>query len=89
MVDEQLRIHTEKAVEQVLVRQRSPGHIPQGVHAVGLQLFGVALAHSPKIRQGSVGPQLLPEAPLIQLRNPGAVFIRFYMLGPHIHSHLT
>ena len=89
MVYEELRILSEEPVEQVLILFRLPGHITHGIHAVALQLPGIALPHSPEVRKGSVVPELLPVAFLIQLCDTHAILICRDMLCHDIHGHLA
>ena len=94
VVYEQLRIDAEKLVQQLLVvdvprfSHRAPSHILHGVQAMGLQFLGIPGTHPPKIGQGTVAPQGLPIAHLIQFRNAHTVFVWGNVLGLNIHGHL-
>ena len=89
VVDEELRVHPEEPVEEVLVRQGAPGDIAHGVQPVGLQLLGVPTAHPPKIREGTVVPQVAAVALLVQLGDAHAVRVRLGVLGPDVHGDLA
>ena len=88
VVNQKLRVFTEKSVQQFFIIYRTARYITHSIYASGLQLACVATAYAPEIRQRAVLPQLTPEALLVQLRNTHAVGIRRNMLRPHIHRHL-
>ena len=88
VVNQKLRIFSEKTVQQLFIIYRTARYISHSIYASGLQLARVATADAPEIRQRPMLPQLTPVALLVQLRNPHAVGIRRNMLGPHIHRHL-
>ena len=94
MVDQQLRIHAEQPVKQLLVvvvggaADGAPGDVPHGVQPLGLQLLGVARSHPPEVGEGAVVPQQAAVAQLIHLGDADAAFIRLGVLGPDVHGHL-
>ena len=88
VVNQKLRIFSEKTVQQLFIIYRAACYISHSIYAPRLQLACVATADAPEIRQRPMLPQLTSEALLVQLRNPHAVGIRRNMLRPHIHRHL-
>ena len=88
MVYEQFCIDAEEPVEQFLVDQGTPGHVPHGVHAVLGKPLGIAMAYAPEVRQGLMRPQGPPVAHLVKLCHPCAVFVGLCVLCHNIHGHL-
>ena len=88
MVDEQLGIHAEEAVEQVLVVHRAARHLAHRVQAVGLKLLRNAATHTPESGQRTVVPQETPVAHLIELGNAHAVGVGLRLFGHNVHRHL-
>ena len=54
-----------------------------------LQLFRVAAAHAPEVRQRTVLPKQRAVAPLVKLRDAHAVLVRRNALGHHVHRDLA
>ena len=88
MVNEQFGVHTEEFVEQFLVFLGLPSHIAHGIHAIRPQFLRSALAHTPKIRNGSVVPQRMPVTHFIKFGNAHPVFVGRNMLCHNVHCHL-
>ena len=95
MIDEQLRVDAEHAIQQVFIviirslSQRTAGDISHGIQSFFLQLFRVTRSYPPEICQRPVGPEQPPVRQFIQLGDAHAVLIRRHMLGPDIHRHLA
>ena len=94
MVDEQLGVDAEQLIQQVfIVKLRglahgTPGDVAHGAKPHLFQLFRIAGADPPEIRQRAVGPQLLPVAQLVQLGDAHAVLVRGNVLRHNVHGHL-
>ena len=93
MVHQQLGVDAEQFVQQVFVvkfrrlAQGTSGDIPHGAQSHLFQLFRVAGADPPEVRQGTVRPQLLPVAQLVQLGDAHAVLVCGNVLGHNVHGH--
>ena len=95
MVDEQFGIDAEELVEKtlVIILVRLPDgaarDVAHRIQPVLLQLFRVAAAHAPEVRQRTVLPKQRAVAPLVKLRDAHAVLVRRNALGHHVHGHLA
>ena len=89
MVDEQLGIFAEQAVQQILVALRAERNIAHGEHAVLLELFRVAAPHTPEISDGLMRPQSAAEAHFVERGNAHAVAVGRDVLGHDVHRHLA
>ena len=56
MVDEQLGVYTEQAVEELFVRKGQTGQLAHGVDAVGCKALDYAPPHTPEIGERTVVP---------------------------------
>ena len=89
VVDKQLGIDPEKAVEVLLVRQRKPRDVAHRVQPDRLQLFRVAAPQPPKIGERAVVPKQAAVAALVQLGYAHTVGVGGHMLGNNIHRDLA
>ena len=95
MVDQQLGVYAEQLKQKLLVIiiLRTPhgtaGNIAHGVQPGPVQLFGIARAHTPKIRERCVIPQFFTVAALGKLGHAHALCIGGHVLGHDIHGHLA
>ena len=88
MIDQKLRVFSEKMIQQLFICFRASGHITHGIHTVCLQLFRIALPHTPEIRERSVRPKRSPVAHLIQQGDTNTIFISRNMLRHNVHRDL-
>ena len=88
MVDEQLRILAEQAVEQLLVLLGAQGNVAHREHAVSLEPAGDTAADTPEVRQRPVWPELPAEFHFIELCDAHAVFISRDVLCDDVHGDL-
>ena len=94
MVDQQLRVDAEHAVEQLLIIKcvrrtgRAARKIAHRVNALRFQLPGDAGTDAPEIGQRPVLPERFAVLQLVQLGNAHAVCIRLGVLGFNVHSDL-
>ena len=94
VVDQQLRVHTEHPVQQLLVvkfirpAERTAGDIAHREQALFLKLFRDPASDAPEIRQRPVRPERFAVAVLGKAGNAHAAFIRRHVFGPDIHGDL-
>ena len=88
VVDEQLRILAEQAVEQLLILLGAKRDVPHREHAVRLEPAGDAAADAPEVRQRPVWPELPAEFHFIELCDAHAVFIGRNVLCHDVHGDL-
>ena len=88
VVDEQLGVDAEQAVERGLVRHRAPRHVAHRPHPVFLQLVGVAVADAPEVRERAVRPETAAVGRLVQLRDADSVPVGGDVLRHDVHRHL-
>ena len=89
VVDEQLGVYAEHAVERLRVRETEARHVAHRIKPAGGEPFGVARAEPPEVRQRLVIPEQLAVAALGQLRNADAVLVRRTLFGPDVHGDLA
>ena len=95
MIDEQLGVHAEQAVQKRLAEhiafaaQGTARHVAHRIHTVRPQFFRIPFADAPEIGDRAVFPQLLAIALFVELGDAHAVFIGGHMLGDDIHRHLA
>ena len=89
MVYQQPRVHAEELIERVLIVLRAQGDIAHRVHPVRFELFCVAPADAPEIRQRPMLPELLPVALLRELRDAHTIRVRLDVLCDYVHRDLT
>ena len=89
MVNEELRIFSNEAVEQFLVLDRASRHVSHRIQAKRGQPFGIPPPDPPEIRDRTMRPEFSAVRHFIQLRDPNSIPICRDMLCPHIHRHLA
>ena len=86
MVNEEFGVHTEEAVEQVLVQQRAARNPSHRVQAVGSKAVGDAVSDAPEVGQRAVVPQQASESHFIKFGDAHAIFVRRKMFGDDVHG---
>ena len=86
VVDEQLCGNPEHLKQRSLAVFRIPGNVTHGVQSHLFQLFGVAAADPPEVRQRLVIPQLFPESHFVQFCNADAVCICRHLFRHNVHG---
>ncbi len=95
MVDEQLRVHAEEPVQQLLVvelagsPEAAPGDVAHRVQPVFLQFPGSAPADPPEIGERPVIPELFAITLFVELRDAHAVLVRVHVLRADVHRHFA
>ena len=54
MVNQQLRVLSEKLVKQVLIRDGAAGDIAHREHSIFFKLLGIPFAYAPEVGEGLV-----------------------------------
>ena len=88
MVYEQFRVHTEGAVQQFIVFQRTHCDIPHSEDAESFKPCGISASDPPEIGYGRVMPKLLTIAHLIELCDTDTVLVCGDVLRDDIHCDL-
>ena len=88
VVDQELRVDTEKLIKELFVGQGHGGNIPHGKDALGREGPGGAAADLPEIGQGHMVPEQEPVGHGRQLGDPYAVRVGLHAFGNDIHGDL-
>ena len=95
VVNEKLRLHAERFIEQLLVieipalPERAAGNIAHRVHSQRFQPPHRARADTPEIRERPVAPEIAAVAHFVKLRNAHAVTVRRDVLCFNVHCDLA
>ena len=94
MVDQQLCVHAEHPVQQLLIvkfvrlPKRAAGDIAHREQPFCLELLCNSASDTPEIRQRPVRPERFAVAALGEAGDAHTVFVRLHMLGPDVHGDL-
>ena len=94
MVDQQLCLYAEEAVEKLLIvfricpAERAACNIPHRIEPIFLKFTRVPSADPPEVCKWAMGPKSLPIAHLVQLSNAYAVCIGGDVLCHNVHRDL-
>ena len=94
MVYEQLGIHPEQVVEQVFVlagvtcAERATRDVSHRAQTRLVELAGRRAAHTPEVGKGTMVPEQVPVAHLVELGDARPVLVGRHVLRDDVHRHL-